>query len=509
MKIFSVEQLRQADKITMERQGVESVDLMERAAEQLFLWMDTRLKGSKVQIHLFCGVGNNGGDGLALARLLKEASYPITVHVVNFSEHRAKDFLINLDRLKERHVWPQIFEAGSDLPYIGKGDIIVDAIFGIGLNRPPDIWVGQLIRHLNQSRAFVLSVDIPSGLFMDRGPEPDQEVVTAEQVLTFQVPKLPFFLPGTGVHTKQWEVMEIGLDAEYMASAEVGYDLVGKAEVLPWYVPREKFSHKGTYGHSLIVGGSHGKIGSVMLASEACLNAGSGLVTSFVPACGYIPLQTALPEVMVLTDINDRMLSDIGYSIRPTVVGLGVGIGQDPITVEALDRFLTTQTLPMVLDADALNICAQERDLLDKIPPRSVLTPHPKELQRLIGEWKDDFEKLEKAGKFAERYNCVLVIKGAHTITLDKGKGYVNTTGNPGMATAGSGDVLTGIITGLISQGYEPLRAAVFGVYLHGKAGDIAIEQCGYQALTASEIIDYIGDAYLDLFATLSDEMEG
>ncbi|MFT4832879.1 MAG: hydroxyethylthiazole kinase-like uncharacterized protein yjeF, partial [Psychroserpens sp.] len=298
----------------------------------------------------------------------------------------------------------------------------------------------------------------------------------------------------------QWEVLDIGLDRDYLNAVDNQYELIGKNEVLPWYRPREKFSHKGTYGHSLIIGGSYGKIGAVILASDACLNTGSGLVTAYIPTCGYIPMQTALPEAMVITDINDKMISDIQFDVSPTVIGLGIGIGQDEITVEALKRFLSSNKTPLVIDADALNIISKNREFLKMIPAQSVITPHPKELERLIGKWQDDFEKLEKAKAFSIQNDIILVIKGAHTITLYNGKGFINTTGNPGMATAGSGDVLTGMVTGLIAQGYDSLRATVFAIYLHGRSGDLAVEQCGYQALTASEIIDFIGDAFLDLF---------
>jgi hydroxyethylthiazole kinase-like uncharacterized protein yjeF len=211
-------------------------------------------------------------------------------------------------------------------------------------------------------------------------------------------------------------------------------------------------------------------------------------------------MQTALPEAMVITDINDKMISDIQFDVSPTVIGLGIGIGQDEITVEALKRFLSSNKTPLVIDADALNIISKNREFLKMIPAQSVITPHPKELERLIGKWQDDFEKLEKAKAFSIQNDIILVIKGAHTITLYNGKGFINTTGNPGMATAGSGDVLTGMVTGLIAQGYDSLRATVFAIYLHGRSGDLAVEQCGYQALTASEIIDFIGDAFLDLF---------
>ncbi|MFH6604484.1 NAD(P)H-hydrate dehydratase [Maribacter algicola] len=500
MKLFTAEQIYAADKSTIAKQQITSDALMERAAEQIFNWIHSRMQGAPVKIHLFCGIGNNGGDGVALARHLKEHGYNIAVYVVNYSKKRSKDFLINLERLKDRKVWPEFLEKGSKYPDIGRDDIIVDAIFGIGLNRTPDEWVKQLMEHLHVSEAFILSIDMPSGLFMDKVAEDSRGVVKSNYVLSFQVPKLVFFLPDTGIYVGQWEVLDIGLDPEYLMTTETDYELIGKQEVLPLYVPRQKFSHKGTYGHSLIIGGSYGKVGAAILASKAALVSGSGLVTAFVPKCGYVPFQTALPEAMVIADRNEAHLSNITFEIEPNVIGIGTGLGTEEETIRAFSDFLENNKTPIVIDADALNILSKNKALLEKLPKQAVLTPHPKELERLIGKWKDDFDKLKKVKSFSKKYDCVLVVKGAHTITVYDEKGYVNANGNPGMATAGSGDVLTGVITGLIAQGYEPLIASVFGVYLHGRAGDIAIENTGYQSLIASTIIDNMGRAYIDLF---------
>ncbi|WP_273273699.1 NAD(P)H-hydrate dehydratase [Maribacter polysiphoniae] len=500
MKFFNAGQIYAADKSTIEKQGISSNELMERAAVQIFNWLHLRMQGAQVKIHLFCGIGNNGGDGMALARHLKEHGYNIEVNVVNYSDKRSKDFLINLDRLKDLKIWPNFLERDCGFAEIGRDDIIVDAIFGIGLNRNPDPWVAKLIQHLNHSGAFILAVDVPSGVFMDKAIEDTNAVIRANHVLSFQAPKLIFFLPETGVFSNQWEVLDIGLDPEYLAATETEFDLMGKNEVLPMYVPREKFSHKGTYGHSLIVGGSYGKIGAVALAARAALTVGSGLVTAYVPRCGYVPIQTSLPEVMVITDKDEDCIKSIEFDIRPTVVGLGVGLGTSPETAEALSGFLDGIESPLVIDADGLNLLSKHKELLKKLPPKTILTPHPKELERLVGSWKDDFEKLKKTKAFSKKHDVIIVIKGAHSITVYGGHGYVNTTGNPGMATAGSGDTLTGIITGLVAQGYAPLDATIFGVYLHGRAGDIALEQTGYQALTASKIIDAIGMAFIDLF---------
>ncbi len=501
MKFYTAGQIHAADKATIEKQQITSNELMERAAVQLFNWLHLRMQGAQVKIHLFCGIGNNGGDGMALARHLKDHGYDIAVYVVDYSEKRSRDFLINLDRLKDRKIWPDFLDKGSDFVEIGKDDIIIDAIFGIGLNRSPEPWVAELIQHLNASGAFILSVDIPSGVFMDRAVENKDAAIKANHVLSFQVPKLVFFLPDTGVYSNQWEVLDIGLDQEFLAGMETEFELIGKNEVLPLYMPREKFSHKGNYGHALIIGGSYGKIGAVSLAAKASLTIGSGLVTAYVPKCGYVPLQTALPEVMVITDKNEAHIQDIALDIQPTVIGVGIGMGVAAVTGDALSEYLDTQEkVPMVIDADGLNLLSKHKVLLEKLPPKTILTPHPKELSRLIGDWKDDFEKLEKVKAFSKEHDVIVVIKGAHTITVYGNFGYVNTTGNPGMATAGSGDVLTGVITGLVAQGYDPLNAAIFGVYLHGRAGDIALEQTGYQALTASKVIEALGKAFIDLF---------
>ncbi|MFT6797062.1 MAG: hydroxyethylthiazole kinase-like uncharacterized protein yjeF [Maribacter sp.] len=499
MKLFSAEQIYTADKFTIEKQKITTDELMERAAIQIFNWMHQRMQGAPVKIHLFCGIGNNGGDGIALARHLQEHGYNIAVYVVNYSTKRSKDFLINLDRLKDRKIWPNFMDSDCEFPEIGADDIIVDAIFGIGLNRAPADWVGKLIAHLHTSKAFILSVDIPSGLYLDRVPKQKDAVVKANFVLSFQTPKLVFFLPETGIFVDQWEVLDIGLDAEFLTREETDYTLIGKNEVLPMYIPRRKFSHKGTYGHALLIGGSYGKIGAVKLASMAALKIGSGLVTSYVPTCGYDILQTALPEAMVITE-GKTTISKIDFDITPTVIGIGMGMGIAPETIKAFAVFLKSNRIPLVIDADGLNILASNKELYSYLPKQSVLTPHPGELERLIGKWKDDFDKLDKVKAFSREFDCIIIIKGAHTITVYQDKGAVNTTGNPGMATAGCGDVLCGIVTGLIAQGYEPLHAAIFGVYIHGKSADIQIENTGYQALIASDVTDGLGTAYLDLF---------
>ena len=473
--------------------------LMERVAGELFQWIGDRFGGLDVHIHLFCGVGNNGGDGLALARLLRENGYDIQVQVVNFSANRSKGFLKNLERLKRRKLWPEILGQDSTFPELAPTDIVVDAIFGLGLNRAPEPWVGRLIEHINASASLVLSVDIPSGLSMDRAPWNPDHVVRAGVALSIQWPKMVFFHPRTGVYAKQWALLDIEMDREYSMLEESEYELIGTAEALPLYRPRGKFTHKGDHGHALIIGGSHGKIGAVQLAASAALATGSGMVTAHVPDCGYHSLQTAIPEVMVLTDREERLISKIELPFDPVAIGIGMGMGTDAKTVKAFAWLLKTTERPMVVDADGINILAAHRELLKELPPNSILTPHPKELERLIGPWKDDFEKLEKAKAFLMEHDVVLVLKGAHTITLSREHGYVNSSGNPGMATAGSGDVLAGMLTALLAQGYPPLAAAVLGVFLHGVAGDMDASENGFEAVRASGIVGWIGQAFVSL----------
>ncbi len=501
MKIFAKEQIYEGDRLTAEKQNISSTELMERAGTQIFNWLHTRMQGAQVPIHVFCGIGNNGGDGLVIARHLITHGYNVYTYVVNCSDKRSKDFLVNYDRIKTvTKKWPVLLNCKDDFPAIHQDDIIVDSIFGIGLNRPADDWVKALFQHFRKSRAFTLAIDMPSGLFADKVPETENDVVWANHTLSFASPKLVFFLPNTAKYTQQWEILDIGLDQEFLYTTQTESELIGKFEVLPLYKPRQKFVHKGTYGHTLIIGGSQGKIGSVVLASKAVMSSGAGLVTAYVPKCGDTVLQSAFPETMVITDKNESIISAIDFDLQPTVIGIGVGLGTDEITASAFEVFLKSNKVPLVIDADGLNLLGLKKALLKLLKPNTILTPHPKELERLVGKWADDFDKLKKVKAFSKKYKVIVVIKGAHTIIVQGDKLYINSTGNPGLATAGSGDVLTGIITGLISQGYEPIVASIFGVYLHGRAADIAVEFFGYQSLLASHIIEYLGEAYIDLF---------
>lgn len=501
MKIFSGEQLYAADKATIKRQQLAPTLLMERAGEQVYNWLHSRMQGAQVPVRIFCGIGNNGGDGLVLGRLLIESGYNVHTYIVNCSEKRSKPFLSNYDRIKNvTKKWPVLIKSEADFPEIDRDDVVVDAIFGIGLNRCMDGWVKSLTQHLNNSGAFVLAIDMPSGLYASAPIEDPEAIVRANHTLTFQFPKLSFFLPETGGYTQTWEALNIGIDPQYIQETPPLANYLTKGYVLQWYRPRPKFSHKGTYGHCVIIGGSYGKIGAVQLATLATLKVGAGLATAFTPKCGYIPLQTAVPEALVQTSEGEQELTNLPEYNEQFTYAIGMGMGTSQKSAAALEAFLDKANKPLVLDADAINIIAANPEFASKIPHESVLTPHPGELARLVGNWKNDFEKIALAKEFAIKHKVVVLIKGAHTLTIFGDSIFVNASGNPGMATGGSGDVLSGMIAGILAQGYESWQAAAMAVYLHGSAGDLATNQEGYQAITASTIVDYIGTAFVKLF---------
>ena len=274
---------------------------------------------------------------------------------------------------------------------------------------------------------------------------------------------------------------------------------IDQNEILKRYKPIDNSTHKGIQGHALLIGGSYGKIGAVCLSSKAALKTGCGLVTAFIPKCGYEIVQISIPEVMVLTDVQEKIISNITFEIVPQAIGIGPGIGQENATQNALHEFFKANKTPLVIDADALNILSQNKSWLSLLPPKTILTPHPKELERLIGKWDSEAEKFEKTLAFSKKYQLIIVMKGAPTHIIDGDAVYENTTGNAALATAGTGDVLTGMITSLLAQSYEPINAAMLGVYLHGLTADIALPETGYQSFIASDVIDNIGNAYISL----------
>ncbi len=499
MKILDSQQIYQADKATIKKREITSADLMEEAAGKCFDWIIKNFPEKDKDFSIFCGVGNNGGDGLVIARLLLQAGYRVKTYIVNFNSRRSEDFLINFERLKGLDHDVLDIGSESDIPDFDNNKIIIDAIFGIGLTRPPQDFVKELIIRINNSKSKVISVDFPSGLYAEKSVEDEDAVIRASYTITFQNPKLAFLMPENQDYTGEWVLLDIGLDQDFISTLGTDQFFTDRNDILKIYRPRKKFSHKGTFGHSLIIGGSYGKIGAVVLASKAALRTGSGLVTAYVPKCGYEIMQTSVPEVMTEVDTEFEIMY-YTFETKSTAIGIGVGLGTSGETSKGFHKFLKENKLPLVIDADALNILSEHQEWLDFLPEGAILTPHPKEFERLAGAWNNDFEKLDLLRSFSNRYKCVVVLKGAYTIIATGGKLYFNNTGNAALATAGSGDVLTGMITALLAQKYLPEEAAILGVYLHGRAADLGVETGQSQeSFIASDIFIYLAEAFKEL----------
>lgn len=495
MKILSTEQIRSWDAYTIKHEPVSSANLVERAAAACVKWI--RLHEMPAEVAVCCGPGNNGADGLAIARLLCAEGYDVKVYVIpgNF----AADFLYHEQQLKDTGKAEITYLENEKLSF-GKCKLIIDALFGTGINRALSGLSEQVTEAINHAACKVLSIDMPSGLpadFINAEQLNGLPIVKADHTLTFQVPKQSMMQAESFAYTGDFTVLEIGLDPAFLPTVQTREHYTCKADLNKDWFKRSKFSHKGTYGHALLIGGSYGKIGAALLMSRACLRAGAGLVTAYVPKVGYTIMQTAFAEAMVITDEELYEIRSFPSTVGFDVIGVGPGLGTHEQTIKAFAKWLPLQTQPLVLDADALNILSVLLKTGIKIPEYAVLTPHPKEFDRLAGTSRDSFERLEKLRAFAMQKQVVVVLKGAHTcVAAPDGTLYFNSTGNAGMATAGSGDVLTGMITSLLAQGMEPVHAAIHGVYLHGLAGDCAAALLSEQALIASDIIDHFGDAF-------------
>lgn len=498
MRIFSTEQIRAWDAYTIAHEPIASIDLMERASRAFVDWFYLKFDHTHSVI-VVCGTGNNGGDGLAIARMLHDWRYAVSVLIVD-SGHRSPDFSANLDRLPGQV--PRVVIGPSDsFPDLPEVDVIVDAIFGSGLSRPPEGVYAAAVEAINKSRGVKVAVDIPSGLSAD-GPSTGP-IVKADYTLSFQRPKLSFLVPDSGSYVGDWKVVNIGLHPDYARNTRSSHTWVRAGKIKKLLQRRGTYDHKGTYGHALIIAGSFGKMGAAVLAARGALRSGVGLLTARIPARGYAVMQTAVPEAMVMTDPNEMIFTEPVDTSAYTALGIGPGMGRDDRTAEALGRILEQFRRPVVLDADALNIISEKRHLLAIIPEGSILTPHPKEFERLVGPWNNGFERLQKQRELAQALRSVVVVKGAHTsVAAPDGHLYFNSTGNPGMATGGTGDVLTGVLTSLLAQHYPPVEAAISGVFLHGLAGDLARAVVGEEGLIASDLVDHLPAAFLKIRRT-------
>lgn len=474
---------------------------MERAATKLFDWMKGRFEHER-RFKIFIGPGNNGGDGLALARMLSDANYAVDVFVLRISKQLSLDCQINFERLKKQNKVSicELF-AANDFPNLSSDDIVVDALFGSGLSRLLDGLVKDLVQFLNNSKAELIAVDIPSGLYGEDNSNNDlSNCIHADFTLSFQFPKLAFLFPENARCVGDWFVLPIGLHLGIIDELNSPYRFIDENFIKKLMKKRTRFSHKGTYGHALLISGSYGKMGAAILASKACLRSGIGLLSTHIPRLGYDIMQTAVPESMVSIDRSDIIFTEYPDLDSFDAIGIGPGVGVKHNSTKALENLLDVCDKPMVLDADALNMIGANPEMKEKLPQGSILTPHMKEFERLLGKSRSAFDRNEKQREFSRKQSVVMVLKGAFTaITDENGRCYFNPTGNPGMATAGSGDVLTGIILSLLSQGYSALHAALIGVYAHGFAGDFAAKELGQEALIASDIVQFLPQAWKSL----------
>jgi ADP-dependent NAD(P)H-hydrate dehydratase / NAD(P)H-hydrate epimerase len=493
--IFSAEQIRAWDEFTIKNEPVSSLGLMERASNACVEWLEEHDYASR-SFAICCGKGNNGGDGLAIARLLINKGCSVAVYILEFGHKGTEDFQQNLARLKNMTADIRFIQSNANFPSFSPADVIIDALLGSGLNRPLEGVTGELVEYLNKCDNEVISIDIPSGLFADKSSK-GNTVVEADHTLSFQCFKPALLVAENEGFIGNVHILDIGLHAGFINDNPPPYQWIDAALVRDIYKPRKKFAHKGTYGHALLVAGSYGKMGAAVLAAKACLRSGVGLLTVHVPECGLQVMQTAVPEAMCVVDREDKKITHIDAELPGfNVIGVGPGLGKEDLTAKMLETILRQYNKPMVLDADALNIIGNRPHLLASIPPYSILTPHPKEFERLFGKKENDFERIATAVQQSQLHNFIVVLKGRHTLVASpSGNVYFNSTGNAGMATGGAGDVLTGILTGLLAQGYEPGQAAVFGVFWHGLAGDVASGLHTAESMIASDIPDSLGYA--------------
>jgi hydroxyethylthiazole kinase-like uncharacterized protein yjeF len=496
MQILSAQQIRELDRFTIDHAPIASIDLMERAAKALF----SELVATEPHRHLtiVCGMGNNGGDGLALARMMFAVQgCTVRVIIVAHTDSPSADFEINLERLKKLGVEVVWLKDSADFPEIQSQYLVIDALLGTGLSRPVTGLLEEVIARMNALPNRVVSIDVPSGLFCDDHPKNDAgAVIHAQRTLTFHCPKLSFMFAENAPFVGDFTVLDIGLmeaGSGIRSPHLAGTDDLARSILRP----RARFSHKGTYGHALLLAGRYGSMGAAVLSARAAMRSGAGLLTAQVPACGVEVMQTAVPEAMCAVGENQHHLTGFPKLERFSAIGIGPGIGTEDETAHALKRLIQDAKVSLVLDADALNILSENPTWLSFLPPQTVLTPHPREFDRMAGKSESGHERWQRQQEFAKRNNCVVVLKGAFTsICNPSGQTFFNMTGNPGMATAGSGDVLTGIILGLLAQGYRPTEASVLGVFLHGLAADIQIRDRGMEALIASDIVEGLGAAF-------------
>ncbi len=502
MKIFTSAQIHQLDRFTIEHEPIKSIDLMERASRVLTRAI-TESWPSTMPVVIFAGPGNNGGDAMAVARMLIESGYQVQTFLFNITGRLSADCTESKKRLcdkKGRALFTEITQE-FDPPQLGPDMLVIDGLFGSGLNKPLAGGFASLVKYINASKANVVSIDVPSGLMTeDNTYNVSANIIRATQTLTLGQMKLSFLFPENQVHIGEVRILDIKLSKEGIAKTEAPYTLLEEEQVKRILRDRNPFAHKGQMGHALIIAGSYGMAGAAILATKACLRSGVGKVTVHCPKRNVAIMQTAVPEAIVSIDREETTFTEGVPTEDFQAVGIGPGLGTGEQTAITLIAQMRRTQCPLVADADALNILANRRAWLQQLPKGIILTPHPKELERIEGKCVDSYERLMKARDLAERLQGYVILKGHRTaICMPDGHIVFNATGNAGMATAGSGDVLTGIITGLLANGYERREACMLGVYLHGLAGDLAARDLGVEGLIASDLITYLPKAFMKL----------
>lgn len=491
MKIFSTASIKHLDAYTIEHEPISSIDLMERAACALTEAISERWDVS-TPFTIFAGPGNNGGDALAVARLLANLGYKPEVYLFNTKGILSPDCTINKDRLAGiqnvdfHEVTTQFIP-----PALTAEHVVLDGLFGSGLNKALSGGFAAVVKYINASPATVVAIDIPSGLMgEDNSYNVLSNIIRADVTLSLQFPKLAFLFAENESFVGEWQLLDIGLSEEGMDAVDTDYCLLEKNELLSWIKGRGKFSHKGNFGHALLIAGSQGMAGASVLAARACLRSGVGLLTVHVPFCNNLIVQSSVPEAMTELDVSDTCFASPADTDDYQAVGIGPGLGQAAETEAAFLEQIDICQTPMVVDADGLNLLGEKRSYIARLPKGSILTPHPKELERLVGKCQNSYERLQKGCELAKSAGVYILLKGAYSVIITpEGRCLFNTTGNSGMATGGSGDALTGVVLALLAQGYNAERAACLGAYVHGLAGDIACEKNGKIAMVAGDII--------------------
>lgn len=482
MKILTDTQIKEADLFTIENEPISSIDLMERASYKISEWINTNIDKNTPLLFLI-GKGNNGGDGLAVARILHSQGYNCSIYLAYEPDVLSKDCALNLTRLpsgikKENTINPS------------EATIIIDALLGTGVKGEIKEPLLSIIKKVNSLTNRVISLDLPSGM-MTEFDNKEQSTIKADITLTLQFPKLAMLLPEKGNYCGEIKILPIGLNKEYIEQSSSPYHYLTEDYIKSLMQKRDKFAHKGTYGHALLICGSRGMVGASVLATGAALRSGCGLVTTHIPESERFAIHTTHPSAIISMDEDDYFSELPKYLLKYSSIGVGCGLGKMPQTIKAFESLLKSVQKPMVIDADGLNIIAEYYRLRHHIPEGSVLTPHLGELERLVGKWDNEKHKLELARRLATNTRSTVVIKGAYTmICTPDGNYYFNSTGNSGMAKGGSGDVLTGFITGLLARGYSGNQAAILGVYLHGIAGDKAAIKYGEDSMNSYDLIN-------------------